>query len=65
MPTKALWLRFELDPDFRFDFFLAEKLGCTVAEMRARMPAAEWRAWAVYYARKQQQRQLAARKGSG
>lgn len=60
VPTKALWLRFETDPEFHFDFFLAEKLGCTVGEMRRRVSAEEWRAWAVYYARRAQRRELAA-----
>ena len=59
MPTKALWMRFETDPAFNFDFFLAEKLGCTVAELRRRVSSEEWMAWSVYYGRKAQQRELA------
>lgn len=59
MPTKAAWLRFETDPEFHFDYFLAEKLGCTVAEMRRRVSAEEWVAWSVYYGRRAQQRELA------
>jgi hypothetical protein len=59
VPRKAAWLRFETEPDFHFDYFLAEKLGRTVGEIR-RMPAEEWINWGVYFGRKAQQRELAA-----
>lgn len=59
MPRKAAWLRFETEPEFFFDYYLAAKLGCTVAEMRARVSLAEWINWGVYYARERQQRELA------
>lgn len=62
MPGKAAWLRFETNPSFHFDFFLAEKLGMTVHELRARMSAQEWLEWSIYYGRAAQQRQLAQAK---
>lgn len=60
VPGKATWIRFETDAGFFFDFFLAEKFGRTVAELRAGMSAEEWMQWGVYYARKAQQQELAA-----
>lgn len=51
-------MRFQTEPDQEFDFFLAEKLRCTVAELRRRISAAEYLEWAIYYARKAQDRQL-------
>lgn len=63
--TKAAWIRFETDPSFFFDFFLAEQLHMTVADVRA-MPVEEWMQWGVYFGRKAQQRQLAEmRAGTG
>lgn len=54
-------MRFETDDSFHFDYFLAEKLGCTVEEMRRRVSSAEWSNWAVYYGRHAQAKQLAGR----
>jgi hypothetical protein len=62
-PTKATYLRLENDPAYHFDFFLAEKLGLTVRRLRREISNHEYQAWAVYYARKRQQQELAARKG--
>lgn len=61
MPRKATWLRFETDSSFHFDFYLAEKLGKTVDEIR-RMPAEQWMQWSVYYGRRAQQQELANRR---
>lgn len=58
-PRKATWLRFETEPDFFFDYFLAERLRMPVAEMRRRLSAEEWMSWGVYYAREVQKKQLA------
>jgi hypothetical protein len=44
-----------------FDFYLAEKLGRTVAEMRRTVSAREYMQWSVYYGRKAQAQQLARR----
>jgi hypothetical protein len=51
--------------DIEFDYVLAEKLGMTVAEMRRRVSAAEWRGWNVYFARKAQRREIAAAQAGG
>lgn len=53
-----------LDPehaDLQLDFVLAEKLGCTVAELRERMSAMEWMQWGRYLAVKAQTRELEAK----
>lgn len=55
----------ETSPDVEFDHFLAEKLSMTVAEMRRRMPAAEWLSWNVFYNRKAQRRELEMAKAGG
>lgn len=49
----------ETDPALEFEFFLAEKLGCTVAQLRDGLSQAEFVAWSVYYGRKTQREQLA------
>jgi hypothetical protein len=49
----------ETRPDVEFDYILAERLKMTVAELRARMPAAEWLGWNVHLARQEQDRQMA------
>lgn len=56
-------MQLESDPAYAFDFFLAEKLRCTVEEMRRRVSAREWREWNVYYAKRQQQQELRAMRG--
>jgi hypothetical protein len=55
-----MWLRFETDPAFNFDFVLAELLGCTVAEMRRRVSAEEYVAWGVFLGRRAQRKQMDA-----
>lgn len=57
-----MWIRFEADPAFHFDFYLAEKLGKSVVEIR-QLSSEEYVAWGVYYGRKGQAREMAARKG--
>lgn len=42
-----------------FEFILAEKLGRTVAELREQISNDEFVRWGVYYARKNQQAELA------
>jgi hypothetical protein len=63
VPTKATWLRFETDGDFAFSFFLAEKLGCTVADLTAKISQREYMQWSIWYGRRAQQRELARRGG--
>lgn len=65
MPPKALWMRFEEDDAFHWDFFLASKMGCTVAELHDRLSAAEWVAWTVYWARIGQARELQRLRAGG
>lgn len=65
MPGKATWLRLETDPEFHFDFFLAERMRCTVAELRRRLSAREYMEWSIYYGRKAQQRELEMLKTKG
>lgn len=50
-------MKLETEPDFFFDFFLAEKLRLTLSEVRD-MPAEEWSQWAIYFAKKAQQQQM-------
>lgn len=61
MPTKAWYLRFEDRPDLEFDFFLAAKLGMSVAQMRETVAGDEWVGWAMFYGRKGQRDELAAK----
>lgn len=49
--------------ELEFEFFLAQKLGMTVARMRAEMPAEEFLGWDVYYRRKAQRDELAMKRG--
>jgi hypothetical protein len=42
-----------------FEFYLADRLGKTVAAMRAEMGNDEYVRWAIYYGRKAQRQELA------
>lgn len=56
------------NPDEEFEFFLASKLGRTVAELREDMSADEFMRWGVYYGREAQRAEMAAKtpkKGGG
>jgi len=44
--------------DLEFEFFLAQKLGMTVGEMRLRMSCEEYTGWGVFYNRKAQREEL-------
>lgn len=50
----------EADPSLEFEFFLAAKLGMTVAELRERMPNREFVAWGTYFGRQAQRHELEA-----
>lgn len=56
-----MWLEFQQDPELEFEFFLAEQLGKTVAEL-SEMDHAEFVRWAIFYGRRRQREQLAAQK---
>lgn len=53
-PTKV----FEENPQTEFDFFLAQKLGRTVDEMRRTLSHSEYLYWTTYYARVAQRQEL-------
>lgn len=55
-----MYLRFETDNDYHFQFYLAEQLKISLQQVNA-MPMAEYQAWGVYYGRKAQARELANR----
>lgn len=54
---------FERDPATEFEFFLAQKLRRTVAELRAGMSNQEFMEWGVFYSRKAQREELEMAKG--
>lgn len=45
------------ESDLGFEYFLAEKLGMTVARLRREMSSMEFAHWAVWYGIKAQRRQ--------
>lgn len=57
MPTKAIYLALDEDPELEFEHYLAVKLGMTVAELRG-MGQNEFLRWQVYYAREAQRLEL-------
>lgn len=60
MPRKAAYEQLEdQQSGAEFEYFLAEKLGRTVAELRAGMSNLEFVRWSVYYGRKAQLLELA------
>jgi hypothetical protein len=54
----------ETDPTLEFEYFLAQKLGRTVAELR-QMGNDEFVGWQVFYSRKAQDEQLEMQKAKG
>ena len=61
-PRKAAYLEFENDPELEFEFYLAEQLHMTVARLRREMSNDELLRWSVFYARRRQLEELAAKK---
>ena len=53
---------FETSPDVEFEFYLAQKLGLTVARLRAEVTNQEFLEWGVFYGRKAQREELAMRR---
>lgn len=51
--------------ELEFEFFLAEKLRMTVAQLRRGMTAQEFMQWGVYYGRKAQKQELAMLQAKG
>lgn len=62
VPRKAAYLEFDDDLDAEYEFFLAGKLGMTVAQL-GEMDNAEYVRWVVYHGREMQRRELAAKGG--
>ncbi len=60
MPTKAM----ETDQESEFEFYLADRLGMTVDYMRQVMSSDEFTRWGVFYGRKAQRAELAAKMGA-
>jgi hypothetical protein len=65
VPTKAAYRLFETDPEFEFEFYLAQKLSMTVGELRERMSQHEFLYWNVYYGRIAQRQELERLKQGG
>jgi hypothetical protein len=65
VPGKAAYLHLEDDPELEFEFYLAQKLGMTVARLRAEMSSIEFLYWSRYYARKWQAEELERLKAGG
>ena len=51
----------ETNSDIEFDFYLAQHLGMTVATMRASLSNDEYVGWSVYFGRKAQRQEMAAK----
>ena len=62
MPTKVAYLEIEENDDIAFEFFLGEKLGKSIAEIRE-LDNLEFMRWGVWFARKAQQKELAQKQG--
>ena len=60
-PGKAANLAFEDDPELEFEFFLADRLGLTLAAMRAQVTQQEFVYWSRFHGRRAQQKELAAK----
>lgn len=63
MPTKATYLLLDRNPETEFEFFLATKLGMTVARLREEMSQREFVAWSIYYQRLAQLQEMAQAQG--
>lgn len=51
----------EDDPSLEFEYYLADRLGMTVARLRAEMSNQEYIEWEMFHARKAQRQELAAK----
>lgn len=62
MPPKATYREMASDGfDLEFEFYLAERLGRTVAELRASLSQREFVEWGVYFGRKAQRQEMAVK----
>jgi hypothetical protein len=65
VPRKAAYRAFDADPELEFEFFLAQKLGRTVGELRASLSQEEFLYWGMHYARKAQREELEIARAKG
>lgn len=65
MPRRRRWRPFEASPTLEFEFILAEKLGRTVAELRAGLGNDEFVQWGIFFARRNQREELERLKAGG
>ncbi|MFI1195515.1 hypothetical protein ACH4T9_19970 [Micromonospora sp. NPDC020750] len=63
MPPKAAYRAFDAEPELEFEFFLADRLGRTVEELRESMTQDEFVRWSVFHGRKAQRAELARKAG--
>ncbi|HEX6579218.1 MAG TPA: hypothetical protein VF082_12710 [Jiangellaceae bacterium] len=49
----------ETDPEIEWEYYLADRLGMTVARLREQMSAEEFLRWQVYHGRRAQRMALA------
>lgn len=61
MPTKVL----QGEPGVEFDFFLADRLRMTVADLRSRLSNEEYVFWQMYHSRRAQEIELEQLKAQG
>lgn len=59
-----MYLTMENDPNFEFEFYLADRLGTTVADMRETMSNEEFLGWLIYHGRVAQKKELAIKMAS-
>lgn len=62
VPIRRHTKAFETDPSLEWEFFLATKLGMTVARLREEMTNEEFVYWCIYFGRKAQREELALKK---
>lgn len=65
MPPRRHTKAFETSPDLEWEFYIADRLGRTVGEMRESMSADEFTRWVVFHQRKAQRHELAVRRSGG
>jgi len=63
--NKEIYLIFENDAEFEFEFQLAARLHMTVGDLRKKMDNWEFAAWAIFFGREAQRRQLAEAQAKG
>lgn len=65
MPGKETWLLLEDDGELEFECRLAKDLGKTLRELRELMDNSEFLIWSRWYARRDAERELAAKTAGG